>query len=93
MDRGDTWLSNQTKFSLNGPLNRAQSKFLVARFCKKAQKSKILGNYGQQTGDPILIFYISGHRYYWLLWVIKGYYGLLSDIKGLKDDLGTPSLY
>ena len=35
IDRGDTWLSNKTKFSLNGPLNRAKIHFLVRRFLKK----------------------------------------------------------
>ena len=46
IDRGDTWLSNKTKFSLNRPLNRAKNKFLVGRFFfqKNAQKSTAYGN-------------------------------------------------
>ena len=41
IDRGDTWLSNKTKFSLNRPLNRAKNKFLVGRFFfKKKLKNR-----------------------------------------------------
>ena len=35
IDRRDLWLSNKTKFSLRGPLNRAKNKFLVRCFLKK----------------------------------------------------------
>ena len=42
IDRGDLWLSNKTKFSFIGPLNRAKNHFLVRRFSEKNwQKMKI----------------------------------------------------
>ena len=34
-DRGDLWLSNKTKFSFIGPLNRAKNHSLVQRFSEK----------------------------------------------------------
>ena len=35
IDRGDLWLSNKTKFSFIGPLNRAKNNFLVRGFSEK----------------------------------------------------------